>query len=295
MRAIAIANGKGGVGKTTITANLSGLLAAAGYRVLAVDTDPQGNLARDLAYEGDGGQSLALAIQHGKPLEPLREVRPNLDVIAGGEALADVAAVAISRSSRGGDLTAVLATRLPQLTTIAGEPYDFVLIDTPPGDRVLIGIALAAADYLLIPSRSDEASIDGLAVVAERFVAARERNPGLQLLGGALFGTTSRSRRLRDLVRRSIDATLEGVAPVLDSEIRYLESAAVDARRRGQLIHELEGAQAQAKTARLQRLRLGRHAGEELLSRDATALAGDYQDLAEELIRRIAVLEQVPA
>lgn len=295
MRAIAIANGKGGVGKTTITANLSGLLAAAGYRVLAVDTDPQGNLARDLAYEGDGGQSLALAIQHGKPLEPLREVRPNLDVIAGGEALADVAAVAISRSSRGGDLTAVLATRLPQLTTIAGEPYDFVLIDTPPGDRVLIGIALAAADYLLIPSRSDEASIDGLAVVAERFVAARERNPGLQLLGVALFGTTSRSRRLRDLVRRSIDAILEGVAPVLDSEIRYLESAAVDARRRGQLIHELEGAQAQAKTARLQRLRLGRHAGEELLSRDATALAGDYQDLAEELIRRIAVLEQVPA
>jgi len=123
VRAIAIANGKGGVGKTTITANLSGLLAAAGYRVLAVDTDPQGNLARDLAYEGDGGQSLALAIQHGKPLEPLREVRPNLDVIAGGEALADVAAVAISRSSRGGDLTAVLATRLPQLTTIAGEPY----------------------------------------------------------------------------------------------------------------------------------------------------------------------------
>jgi chromosome partitioning protein len=295
VRAIAIANGKGGVGKTTITANLSGLLAAAGYRVLAVDTDPQGNLARDLAYEGDGGQSLALAIQHGKPLEPLREVRPNLDVIAGGEALADVAAGAISRSSRGGDLTDVLATRLPQLTTIAGEPYDFVLIDTPPGDRVLIGIALAAADYLLIPSRSDEASIDGLAVVAERFVAARERNPGLQLLGVALFGTTSRSRRLRDLVRRSIDATLEGVAPVLDSEIRYLESAAVDARRRGQLIHELEGAQAQAKTARLQRLRLGRHAGEELLSRDATALAGDYQDLAEELIRRIAVLEQVPA
>jgi chromosome partitioning protein len=295
VRAIAIANGKGGVGKTTITANLSGLLAAAGYRVLAVDTDPQGNLARDLAYEGDGGQSLALAIQHGKPLEPLREVRPNLDVVAGGEALADVAAVAISRSSRGGDLTAVLATRLPQLTTIAGEPYDFVLIDTPPGDRVLIGIALAAADYLLIPSRSDEASIDGLAVVAERFVAARERNPGLQLLGVALFGTTSRSRRLRDLVRRSIDAILEGVAPVLDSEIRYLESAAVDARRRGQLIHELEGAQAQAKTARLQRLRLGRHAGEELLSRDATALAGDYQDLAEELIRRIAVLEQVPA
>ena len=160
---------------------------------------------------------------------------------------------------------------------------------------MLIGIALAAADYLLIPSRSDEASIDGLAVVAERFVAARERNPGLQLLGVALFGTTSRSRRLRDLVRRSIDAILEGVAPVLDSEIRYLESAAVDARRRGQLIHELEGAQAQAKTARLQRLRLGRHAGEELLSRDATALAGDYQDLAEELIRRIAVLEQVPA
>lgn len=69
----------------------------------------------------------------------------------------------------------------------------------------------------------------------------------------------------------------------------------MDARRRGQLIHELEGAQAEAKSARLQRLRLGRHTGEELLSRDATALAGDYQALAEELIRRIAALEQVSA
>ena len=295
MRAVAIANGKGGVGKTTLTANLSGLLAAAGYSVLAVDLDPQGNLARDLAYTGDGGKSLALAIQHGTPLESLRGVRTNLDVVAGGESLADVSAVAISRGSRGGDLTSALASRLPNLTTEAGEAYDFVLIDTPPGDRVLIGMALAAADYLLIPSRSDEASIDGLAVVAERFVGARERNPGLQLLGVVLFGTTIRSRRLRETVRRAIAEVLEGVAPVLDAEIRHLETAAVDARRHGQLIHELEGAQVQAKVARLQRLRLGRHAGEELLSRDATALAGDYEALAEELIRRITVLEQVPA
>ena len=61
-RTIAVLNGKGGVGKTSLTANLSGLFADAGYRVLAIDLDPQGNLGNDLGYLGavlgDGGAGL---------------------------------------------------------------------------------------------------------------------------------------------------------------------------------------------------------------------------------------------
>ena len=68
-RTIAVLNGKGGVGKTSLTANLSGLFADAGYRVLAIDLDPQGNLGNDLGYLGaglgDGEQVSWLPAQQG--------------------------------------------------------------------------------------------------------------------------------------------------------------------------------------------------------------------------------------
>jgi len=57
-RVIAIANGKGGVGKTSLTAGLAGLTAAAGYRILTVDADPQGNLRRDMGYDSSSGELL---------------------------------------------------------------------------------------------------------------------------------------------------------------------------------------------------------------------------------------------
>ncbi len=88
-RVVAIANGKGGVGKTSLTAGLAGLVANAGYRVLTVDADPQGNLRRDLGYPGSDGTELCSAVLHGQPVEPLREVRPNLDCVPGGPALHD--------------------------------------------------------------------------------------------------------------------------------------------------------------------------------------------------------------
>src|SRR5918911_1735859 len=81
-QAISVINGKGGTGKTSIVANLAGLFAAADYRILAVDLDPQGNLGRDLGYleVSDAGQSLFSAVMTpgATPLVPLRDVRPGL-------------------------------------------------------------------------------------------------------------------------------------------------------------------------------------------------------------------------
>jgi len=112
-RTIAVLNGKGGVGKTSLTANLSGLFADAGYRVLAIDLDPQGNLGNDLGYLGaglgDGGAGLVVAGSTGVAPIILRDVRPRLDVVVGGESLHDLAAVLQSRrmSARGGGVTSV--------------------------------------------------------------------------------------------------------------------------------------------------------------------------------------------
>ena len=83
----AIANGKGGVGKTTLTATLGQIAAAAGRRVLIVDLDPQGTLAYDLGYDADteGGVELFDAVARRRRLQPtFRDVRPNLDVVAAG-------------------------------------------------------------------------------------------------------------------------------------------------------------------------------------------------------------------
>ena len=100
-RVVAIANGKGGVGKTTLTAGLAGQVAASGLRVLVVDTDPQGNLGRDLGYGLQDGSSLGLAITHGLPVDVIRGVRDRLDVVPGGPALWDVAPAFTSRGARG--------------------------------------------------------------------------------------------------------------------------------------------------------------------------------------------------
>lgn len=87
---ILVMNGKGGVGKTSLVANLSAVAAAGGWRVLAIDIDPQGNLARDLGVlePSDGGCNLREAALARELLQPLRNVRPNLDLAPGGEHLA---------------------------------------------------------------------------------------------------------------------------------------------------------------------------------------------------------------
>ena len=293
-RVVAIANGKGGVGKTSLTAGLAGLVAGAGYRVLTVDADPQGNLRRDLGYAEADGKGLALAIQHGSELQPLRDVRTNLDCITGGPALFDVPATYISRKARGEDLTglrAALANIRPDAP--AHADYDLILVDTPPGEPVIQDLVFHAADYLIIPTRSDDASLDGLVAVARRFAAARTTNPALTLLGVLLFGVRQGSTRLRDSVREALEDTLEGAAPVFDTSIRYLESAAVDMRRHGLLPHELEEGQIKARSLRLKRLRAGKKAGgaDDLLSRDASGLAGDYTALAREVLQAIVAVE----
>jgi chromosome partitioning protein len=171
-----------------------------------------------------------------------------------------------------------------------------VLIDTPPGEPILQELVFAASDYLIIPTRSDEASLDGLVVVAQRFAAARTVNPDLTLLGVVLFGVRAGSTRLIKRVQSALDETLGGAAPVFGTSIRYLESAAVDMRSRGLLPHELEQVHHGDKSLRINRLRKGvkGDSGDSLLSRDSSAarLAGDYTALAHEVLAAITDRER---
>lgn len=308
--AIAVINGKGGTGKTSITANLAGLFAAAGHRVLAVDTDPQGNLGRDLGYIDDGrsdaGAALFQAVTTRAPLVPLRDVRPNLDVVPGGELVEDMAATLYARGSRGQSVTGAIRDALASV----GDDYDLVLIDCPPGNRPLQQMALTAAHYVLIPTRSDDASLDGLVQVARLFTAVRaDTNPDLELLGVALFGVGARSRRIAETARATVARDLGDPDLVFAAEIRHVEGPAQDCRRLGRLVHEVEAQLPEARRLRFEWLRArrgegpGQHrpdpestAAAATLAASAPHLAGDYQRLAEELTARIAKrLEGVPA
>lgn len=291
-RVIAVVNSKGGVGKTSIVATLAGLYAEAGYRTLAVDLDPQGNLGTDLGYLGaglsDDGKSLTAAVFAGTPLTPLRDVRPRLDVVPGGDQLHDLVAILLSRRDKGRGGAEDLAT---SLAAIAPD-YDVILLDCPPGSDVLQESALAAAHWVLIPTKTDDASRAGLRDVARRFVAARAAgNPDLGLLGVVIFGVGSTARRVLRQTREALEQDLGGAAPVLDATIRHVEAAAVDARGRGQLVHELER-DVHAAPRWYERLRAAPTSPkQETLASSAGSLAADYQALAEEVLARLVAAE----
>jgi cellulose biosynthesis protein BcsQ len=289
-RTVAVVNGKGGVGKTSITANLAGLFAAAGYQVLVVDMDPQGNLGNDLGFLGAGlsdeGASLQAAAVNGTAPKPVRSVRERLDVVAGGEHLHDLSAVLQSRrlSGRGG-----VESLAASIGALAGQ-YDLTLIDCPPGSDVLQAGALEAARWVLVPTKTDDASRAGLREVARRFTAARVNNPELALLGVVLFGVNQTARRIIRQAREALEADLgSSSSDVFTTTIRHVEAAAFDARSRGQLAHELERDVLAGPTWWERRRN---HDDSEPLASSASSLAGDYERLAAEVLERVVNAEQ---
>lgn len=291
-RCIAVVNGKGGVGKTSLTANLAGLYAAAGYRTLAVDLDPQGNLGDDLGYLGaglgDDGAELVAGLRERRPFNPVRDIRPGLDVLVGGPLLDTLSSDFYGRHSRA-DAVLAFAT---SLAAIAGD-YDLVLIDCPPGNDALQESALAAAHWVVIPTKTDPSSRAGLAIVASRFMAIQERyNPDLRLLGIVLFGVNSAATRLIAEARRALADEVGNAEITCEATIRHVEAAAYDARSRGQLVHELER-DVHKGPSRFELLRMDKatRTATRSLAASAGSLAADYQRVAEELLDRIVATE----
>jgi chromosome partitioning protein len=288
-RVVAIANGKGGVGKTSLATTLAGLAAVAGYRILLIDLDPQGNAGEDLGYTGaglgDGGAAVVASIATGTPLTVnIPQARPNVDVISGGEQLDDLAGLLLSRHRRGAEVADALALPLSQL--LEQTEYDLVVIDCPPGEPNLQLMALAAARWLVIPTKGDAASLKGMTRIAQRLVEARRFNPDLELLGVVLFDVASSATRLKREIAAQIEQALGGVAPLFASTIRH-SIAAMDARREGVLVFE-RAAQLEGAKPFWEALRLGKRPES---PGSAPALAADYAALTHEILTRISSLE----
>lgn len=179
MRTMAIANQKGGVGKTTTAVNLGGELARRGLRVLLVDCDPQGNATTSL---GIAKQSLA-----GTTYEllsgdlPINEIvlpsgRPGLSLLPADQDLAG-AAVELSQAER-------REWRLAQALAAAQEQYDWLILDCPPSLGLLTLNALCAADEVLIPLQCEFLALEGLAQLKQTLDRVREGlNRQLRIVG----------------------------------------------------------------------------------------------------------------
>jgi len=286
--AVAVINGKGGTGKTSVVANVAGLAAAAGYRVLTVDLDPQGNLGRDLGYlQGQGNDAAAAplmaALSGHVALDPIKDTRERLDSVAGGEELEDWAPLASSWRSRGRHPE----TALEEALSGVAARYNLILIDCPPGNRELQLLAMYSAQFAVIPTKPDEASLDGMVRVARLFDTVRGHNPNLELLGVILFGIESRAHRVRAEARDQVQRELGDAQLVFTAEIRHLMAPSRDARARGQLVHEYE-------VTVLAAPKFYEPGGRtERLAASAPGLAGDYQAVTSELLHRMQTASRV--
>ena len=293
-RVIAMVNDKGGVGKTSLVANLAGQLAASGYRCLLIDLNRQANLADDLGYRDDQrddqGTGLLMSVIAGAALEPVTDVRPGLDVVPGGARLADLVPLMVSRlQERDREAFRVLADILAPVA----EPYDVVFIDCPPESPILTDLALTAARWVVMPTKSDAGGLVGMRLVGERFALARELNPDLGLLGSVLFATGSRSVQVHAEDRGAVANAFGGRSPLFAASIRHAERSAQDARRLGKLAHELE-VEVAAQPAWWTALRDGTGTGGRL-STTAAGVAGDYRDVAVELLTLLRTVEEPAA
>lgn len=282
--AVCVQIGKGGVGKTSLATNFAGLCSVSGMKVLLVDLDPQNNTRRDLGYEGSDGSAFLEAILNGTEMPVLKDVRSNLDVVPSGEKLEQIQAHAMSWFISGED---GFPARLEESLAPIAEDYDLIVIDTPPGTRLLYEAALEISRHVVIPTAGDAASLDGVELVAKRFLNVRARNPELTLAGIVLFATDARAQRVSRDVNTKLNDMLGGVAPLFESRIRNAKSASIDAREHGLLVHELENATEQLKKERLKALRRGEQTSAPLYSRNAGELAADYRAVTLEILDRI--------
>jgi cellulose biosynthesis protein BcsQ len=287
-RVVAFANGKGGVGKTSSATACAGLAAAAGWKTLLIDTDPQGNCEDNLGYaaESDGGEHLSNVLVHGVALEPvLRDVRPNLDVVCGGAELKGVELQLLGKYMQNQGSPAVLADALAGIA----PDYDVVFLDTPPYAPTILHLDLVASRWAVIPTKPDESSIKGLGNLAGEIVNARNLNPYLEVLGSVLFGVEKSATAIRRSAGAKIANALGTAAPLFDSVVRHTTATAVTARDKGMLPHELAETVDNAEPF-WKALQEGRTPTQ--VPGTAPALAEDYLLLCQEILQRIDQREQ---
>ena len=203
-RTIAIANQKGGVGKTTTGINLSACLAEKGKKVLAVDMDPQGNMTSGLGVDKDSVENTIynLIIGESKMEEVLiKDVLENLDIIPTNIDLsgAEIELLDVEEKEY------IVRNEIDKIK----DNYDFIIIDCPPSLSMLTINAMTTADSVLVPIQCEYYALEGLSQLIHTVELVRDRlNPKLTI-EGVVFTMYDARTNLSLQVVENVKDTLE--------------------------------------------------------------------------------------
>ena len=209
LRVLAIANQKGGVGKTTTAINLGTALAAVGENVLICDLDPQGNASTGVGVTEDARLVTMFDVLSGKVSlikASAKTLVPNLSLVAANADLVGFQGATTAEAGRPFKLReAVLALIAEQRARPTDVPYTYVLIDCPPSLNVLTLNGLVAAHAVLVPVQCEFFALEGISQLKQTIEQIRATlNPGHEIQGVVLTmhdARTSLSREVENEVR----------------------------------------------------------------------------------------------
>ena len=184
MRIVALANQKGGVGKTTTAVNLGAALAELGHRILLIDLDPQANATSSFGLQGTDGTSLYDPLLGGASITEkiLPTRRDGLFIVP---ADIDLAGAEVEIARMPNHLTRLAETLKPLQSD---DTFDFVLLDCPPSLGILMSNALAAADELLTPIQCEYFALEGLVKIVRLVEQVRDSGANDRLeIGGIVM------------------------------------------------------------------------------------------------------------
>jgi chromosome partitioning protein len=217
---VAIANQKGGVGKTTTAINIATAMAATGWKTLLIDLDPQGNASTGIGIAVDqrARSSYDLLIDQVPLAECTQPTRiPGLDVIPATVDLSGAEVELVSVDNRTDRLRSALA---------GDTDHDICFIDCPPSLGLLTLNALGAADTLLVPLQCEFFALEGLSQLLQTVERVQQRfNPDLGIVGVALT-MFDRRNRLTDQVADDVRSCLGGLVfeTVIPRNVRLSEA-----------------------------------------------------------------------
>lgn len=206
-RIIAIANQKGGVGKTTTAINLSACLAESGKKVLAIDLDPQGNMTSGLGVEKNELENTVyeLMLDECSINECIQStIVENLNIIASNVNLAGAEIELLGIN----DKEYILKTAVDYIR----DDYDFVVIDCPPSLNMLTVNAMTTADTILVPIQCEYYALEGLSQLIHTINLVQERLNSKLQIEGVVFTMydvrTNLSNQVVENVRENLDTTI---------------------------------------------------------------------------------------